>query len=279
MGRKPLGPWTNMTPPVRGGIYRPLDPADTTCCTTTQAGSLASYHGSHPIDDIATDQGVASGRDTADATAEQKSPVTPPRQRVSALGPTSRTGPWLGSSPCGRPVAAADLDSGYEGSEGDSSSSKAGSAVDEQENPPRGPHMCPTAYTDWAVQQNFDQCLRDYPSIEPAVQHDIVRRYRLLHQQVRDEGLYECRYGEYAKEMVRYVTLFAIFLFTLRHGWYMTSAVFLGLFWVSIPPASLASSVIFVSAWGLDFADRAGSIKSCSPRMMQGIAPSPTTTL
>ncbi|UKZ52671.1 hypothetical protein TrVGV298_006452 [Trichoderma virens] len=66
------------------------------------------------------------------------------------------------------------------------------------------------------------------------VQQGVVNRYRALHQQIRDEGLYNCRYVEYGKEMLRYTTLFMCFLFALRHGWYMTSAVFLGLFWHQI---------------------------------------------
>lgn len=91
----------------------------------------------------------------------------------------------------------------------------------------------PAEFIDWAVQQGIDQGLRDYPSLDLSVQQDIVTKYRELHQKVIDEGLYDCPYREYAKEMARYSCLFIGFLVALRHEWYVTSAFLLGLFWVS----------------------------------------------
>lgn len=73
---------------------------------------------------------------------------------------------------------------------------------------------------------------QNYPSLDPKVQEEIARKYQLLHERVQDAGLYECPYIEYGKEMMRYSTLFTLFLVALRYEWYMTSAVFLGLFWV-----------------------------------------------
>ncbi|KAH7313486.1 fatty acid desaturase-domain-containing protein [Stachybotrys elegans] len=75
---------------------------------------------------------------------------------------------------------------------------------------------------------------KTFPSVDPAVQEDITRKYRALHQRIRDEGLYRCRYVEYGKEMVRYVALFAAFAYALSRGHYLVSAVFLGLFWHQI---------------------------------------------
>jgi delta8-fatty-acid desaturase len=73
---------------------------------------------------------------------------------------------------------------------------------------------------------------KNYPSIDPVVQSYIAHKYQVLHDNIRDQGLYECRYIEYVKEMVRYSSLFIAFVTTLFLAWYMTSAVFLGLFWV-----------------------------------------------
>lgn len=83
-----------------------------------------------------------------------------------------------------------------------------------------------------AVEQAFDVDVKDYPSVDRETQQGIVQKYRELHNKVKREGYYDCRYKEYAKELSRFVTIFAIFLASLRAGWYITSAAFLGLFWV-----------------------------------------------
>jgi delta8-fatty-acid desaturase len=58
--------------------------------------------------------------------------------------------------------------------------------------------------------------------------------YRALHQQIKDEGLYQCRYSEYGKECIRYAAFFGAFLYLLHIQWYMSSAVMLGVFWVCL---------------------------------------------
>jgi delta8-fatty-acid desaturase len=90
------------------------------------------------------------------------------------------------------------------------------------------------AYTDWVENQEIDKDTEGYPSLDPAVQQDITEKYRALHQRVRDEGFYNCPYLEYGKEAVRYALLFGVSMLALRHGWYVTSALFLGLFWHQI---------------------------------------------
>lgn len=90
------------------------------------------------------------------------------------------------------------------------------------------------AFTDWAENQDIDRDLRDYPSVDPAVQQDITWKYNMLHQRVHDEGFYDCPYLEYGKEMARYTSLFTASMVALRYEWYMSSAFFLGLFWHQI---------------------------------------------
>jgi len=92
----------------------------------------------------------------------------------------------------------------------------------------------PAAFTDWAENQDVDRDLRDYPSVNPAVQQEIARKYKMLHQRVHDEGFYDCSYLEYGKEMARYTSLFTASMVALRCEWYMSSAFFLGLFWHQI---------------------------------------------
>ncbi|KAM0428521.1 hypothetical protein ACHAPT_006881 [Fusarium lateritium] len=85
-----------------------------------------------------------------------------------------------------------------------------------------------------AISREIERDSATYPSVNPTVQRDIARKYQRLHQRIHDEGLYNCPYLEYGKEMARYTTLFAAFAVTFYYQWYITSAVFLGLFWHQI---------------------------------------------
>lgn len=100
----------------------------------------------------------------------------------------------------------------------------------------------------YAIEQEereIEEGLRDNPSLDVETQNTIIQSYRELHQRFKDEGLYQCRYSEYARESVRYALLFAAFGGFLYAKWYMTSAVFLGLFWVSpLPPSGSTHSNI-----------------------------------
>jgi len=83
--------------------------------------------------------------------------------------------------------------------------------------------------------------LLENPSVDAETQRAIVREYRELHQRFKDEGLYQCRYSAYAWESLRCGTLFAIFMGFLLAKWYLTSSVFLGVFWVRLPRQSPAN--------------------------------------
>ncbi|KAF5676613.1 delta-5 delta-6 fatty acid desaturase [Fusarium heterosporum] len=85
------------------------------------------------------------------------------------------------------------------------------------------------------VAREIQHDLETFPSPSDArVQRDIARKYQLLHQKVHDMGLYKCPYIDYGKELARYTTLFALFGLALHNEWYITSAMFLGLFWHQI---------------------------------------------
>ena len=90
----------------------------------------------------------------------------------------------------------------------------------------------PANYINKEIRQAVNRDVQDYPNLHPVIQHDIECKYRALHQRVVNEGLYDHQYGNYAREMVRYICLFAGFMCTLHLGWYIISAVLLGLFWV-----------------------------------------------
>jgi delta8-fatty-acid desaturase len=107
--------------------------------------------------------------------------------------------------------------------------------------------------------------LRENPSIDPETQQQILLDYRELHEQIKAEGLYKCNYSAYGYESIRYATLFASFAFLLYHQWYLTSALFLGLFWVG--------SLVCRQKYLLIFS----SNKSCSPHTTPATAAYPAT--
>ncbi|XWW94357.1 hypothetical protein V2A60_002300 [Cordyceps javanica] len=100
---------------------------------------------------------------------------------------------------------------------------------------PRGrKHMSPAQYTEWAIQKHRETDMDEFPSLSQDVQLAINEKYMNLHAQIEAQGLYECPYLEYGKEMVRYVALFAVSMYALYRNWYLVSAFFLGLFWHQI---------------------------------------------
>jgi delta8-fatty-acid desaturase len=82
-------------------------------------------------------------------------------------------------------------------------------------------------------QQERQACLRRSPPLDARTQQAIARDYRALHEQIKAAGLYHCRYSDYAVEGARCAPLLAAFVYPLRCGWYVTSALFLSMFWVS----------------------------------------------
>ncbi len=219
IGRKPAGPWPNNTPPLRGGIYRRLETDEPLSGTDTE-------------EDTTDDATSVSSNGTA-LTSSVPSPAE--CSSTCSVDENSRCGLHAGLRHRTPVHWKTDV-------EGPPSAEKIlGRGVVSNEGVPFP--LSPARYTDWAVQEEIDQDLQDYPSLDPAVQQDIIHRYRLLHQRVHDEGFYDCRYWEYGKEMIRYVGLFIASMAALRYGWYLTSAVCLGLFWVrprrsALPEAS-----------------------------------------
>lgn len=193
-------PWVNFEPPIRGGTYREhtevneSDPEDTDDRSDNWSSSLESYNSSTTSLDSILD---ASLKDRASSSASDTSSLSqdssPKTSSARAVRCRSRT-----------------LKAQAEGNAFPS----------------------PETYIASAEQQEIDNDIRHYPSLDAKTQLEITKKYQALHQRVKDGGFYDCRYAEYGKEMIRYTVLFAAFLVCLRIGWYMTSASFLGLFWV-----------------------------------------------
>lgn len=73
--------------------------------------------------------------------------------------------------------------------------------------------------------------LSNYPPLDKASQDKIISKYRQLDERLRSAGLYRCPYSSYAFDVIRYMTLFILFLTFLHHSCYALSGLFLGLFW------------------------------------------------
>lgn len=183
IGRKRAGPWPNMTPPLRGGVYH------------IQAASAASS-------EVDSDTEVDDGSSLASSECSCEGPVHIRRRLLHKEAGASDGAQTDDHCSCGQ---------GFKQSH--SSLSR-------------------TQFTNERMRSHAGLDAQQYPSVDPVVQQDIVRKYRVLHQKIRDDGLYSCPYVAYGKEMVRYAALFAAFFVALRYGQYLISAIFLGLFWV-----------------------------------------------
>lgn len=83
-------------------------------------------------------------------------------------------------------------------------------------------------------QHELDVDSSEYPAVDAATQRSISDSFQALHETVREQGLYTVKPIRYAKELLRYSALFGSFVFAFRSGWFLTSAVCLGLFWHQI---------------------------------------------
>ena len=58
------------------------------------------------------------------------------------------------------------------------------------------------------------------------------RAYKILHQRIKDAGLYRTRYiAGYGPDMVRYMSFVVVAVVAYHFGWYKTAAVFHGFLW------------------------------------------------
>jgi delta8-fatty-acid desaturase len=91
------------------------------------------------------------------------------------------------------------------------------------------------SYIEALEEKEIADGLSGFPSVDAETQLAITMEYRALHQRIKDQGLYQCRYSEYGKELIRCALIFGVFISLLRAEWYLLSSVFLGIFWVSLP--------------------------------------------
>ena len=201
IGRVPTEhPWPNFTPPIRGGVFRQTIPPD-----DFEDFSSESSSDQHDFDFFS--RSFNSSNTSVNLIPEETSSAHEDREHALQ---NYKTEPFLTvQQPCRkrRPNASATS------------------------------HLPTRALTKEArisvmISKGINEDVRDFPSLDASTQDQIAREYRALHERVKAEGYYDCRYLEYGKEAIRYSLLFSAFAIFLRMEYYIISAIFLGLFWV-----------------------------------------------
>lgn len=195
------GPWVNFTPPIRGGIYR---------------------------DNIEAAQEGSDDEDSDDTSSSWSSRLDSMNSSTTSI--ESITNGDVGHSAMMSSRSKERLDPYSSSVHQDRAAERRIQSSDAQTN--HHERLSPKDYTSSAVQKAIDDDVRDNPSLDAGTQRAITSKYQALHQRVKDEGFYDCHYIEYGKEIIRYTLLFSLFFTFLRAEWYLTSACFLGLFWV-----------------------------------------------
>jgi len=198
------GPWTNFTPPIRGGVFREVT-HDVEAGTDSEGDTDTDWSSYPPS--------VNSSRSSLNLVDEkggsQLDSVTlkDPEASSSLLRPLDRDVKHRCNI---RKVP----DHVVGTSEGSTPSSR-------------------EAYTSSVLQKEIEDNIGSNPSLDEGTQREIAVKYQRLHDRVKDDGFYNCNYVEYGKELTRYTLLFVLFVVCLRAEWYLSSATFLGLFWVN----------------------------------------------
>ena len=216
------GPWKNFTPPIRGGVFRKNPP-----------------HECENHEDDSIEDGTSTDTDTDTSLVGSEDELVASRVSSNTSLETEPDTTWKLNEEKSKDVLLT-VQSGFHD---DTRRGRARRRAGRNSNCSSVPSSSPNPfkhtqtreeYTSETMQKEIDDDLAAYPSLDAATQGEIVRQYQALHERVKNEGFYDCRYTEYLKETVRYCALFSIFLLLLRAEWYLTSAACLGLFWVCL---------------------------------------------
>lgn len=220
-------PWLNFEPPIRGGVYRQYVEKGMDGCDYANSkqddkawstGSVSSSRSTPSVEDRTN----ATEHDAAYATITKHDMLD---QESANVGCNLRTA-YTATQTEFRSPNSKELPSSR------------------TEILSRAEHTAA-----WEQQEVIDGKLA-YPSLNIESQRAIAAEYQTLHQRINDEGFYECRYEEYGKDALRWALLFGVFLFLLNTKRYLTSALFLGMFWVRQSPLLLDSiGILSLTSW------------------------------
>lgn len=186
-------PWVNLVPPLHGGIHR----------------KYPDPSDSLQVEQVVEDDGSDwSGAETAVAWSSSVSTTT--EQELCSID--------LDDAKC--PACVVENEKCH--------------ALDKTTScSPKSRLLSVPAYTAMLEAREAAEAIKEYPSLDLETQQNISKEYRVLHQAIIDKGYYTCNYSAYAWDSLRFGILFACFLSLLYLKWYLASAVFLGMFWVS----------------------------------------------
>ena len=227
----PTTPWVNLTPPIRGGVYLKIletfEEESESQELSSDADDIASLSDDDALSVPHSIFSVLHSSSTTSLSALSRITSLDDSQDISCKASVAEEVPDIDSED-GFPIEyglrlRSPLRDPKSYSEALSKTSSLLAATQ---------LTSPNAFTSRMIQKEIDKDVFEYPSVDEITQRGITQRYKALHQRVKDEGFYDCRYIEYGKELCRYSVLFALFITCLRSRWYITSACFLGAFWV-----------------------------------------------
>lgn len=222
-------PWTNLEPPIRGGVHRKLNDDHNLDLDDLKTESI-------DLESPAADSATEDSAEVSSLFSRAGEPLSSDESELAEE--TDASGCRLrikqGSTSRGEPAAAA--------------ADGAASLLTEK--------LSREAYTAAMEQKEIAEMIRSYPALDQETQDAIRVEYRALHKLIKDEGLYTCHYSAYGRECVRYAVIFSAFLLLLRFEWYIPSACCLGLFWVGNPRCDdmtlrVSRKLIFVFSFDL----------------------------
>ena len=225
------GPWTNLTPPIRGGVYLKIEE------TTEEELEIPELP--DDTDDVASlsdDDALSVPPSIFSASYNSSTTSLSALSRITSIDDPRDTSCKASFT---EDVPDIDSEDGLPVEFGLRLRSPLQDPESYRDALSKGPtflaatHLTsPNAFTSRMIQKEIDKDVFEYPSVDENTQRAITGKYKALHQRVKDEGFYDCRYLEYGKEICRYSLLFTLFIASLRYEWYITSACFLGAFWV-----------------------------------------------
>ena len=183
--------WNNLTPPMRGGIYRKADEKNSPSASSSDDESC-------DISTLPSLSSLASSTSSLDIPQHLDHNIL--AQRKSCLITESNDG--MKSE---EPFALFE------------DASISSSILSSKQYPN------PKSYITQVVPDKIDNDVGDYPSVDAATQRNVVLKYQALHRRIQKDGFYDCQHLDYVKEFVRYTMLFVAFLVSSYYGWYVTS--------------------------------------------------------
>lgn len=218
------GIWKNFLPPIQGGVFREHSACDkqkTETAGTTGPTVAGSSGRSSPRS--MSPSPIFDENDVDGDTTQAKTTAKAENAMDASTDPTVIHRRVHGAQRAGSPYTSSSEEDEAEAGK-DKANQRGKSGTDK-------PPIVATSFLDAKTREEISLDLDRYPSLDGETQRNVVLKYRELHEKIKAEGLYTCRYSSYVREISRYSLLFALTIIFLRMKWFALSAFFLGFFW------------------------------------------------